>query len=217
MKRSIEEAKRAIEARSGLFPGVCQSRLRLRLPGPSGRSREHPPASLRAQTGNPRLFGPALLHRLLEEGTGGNGTGGGAGKGELRSGGLDHKRRGFCPGLCGPFAAGEEDVTPRGGPGSAGGPAGKGGDVRSGSRRAGGFLRECDRGKARRDGSAGTLPRAGMWSMAPRLRWPFRGILCGRKHSRRIWKSASRRTRASDSPTCRLFARFWALKPWRSF
>ena len=71
-----------------------------------------------------------------------------------------------------------------------------------------GLFRECARGKAERDGSTGAFQGTGTWSMALPLPWPSRGILPGLKHSRMIWKSASRRIRQSDSATCRRFARF---------
>ena len=74
-------------------------------------------------------------------------------------------QRGFCPGLFRSLATGKEDVTACGGPGSAGGPAGKGGSVRNRSSTVGSLFRECVRGKAERDGSTRAFkgPGCGVW------------------------------------------------------
>ncbi len=65
-EKSINAAKIAIGLDPDFAFGYAQSRLYLFLPGPPGRGREHPSASCPAKTGNPRFFGPPILHRVFK-------------------------------------------------------------------------------------------------------------------------------------------------------
>ena len=73
-EKSVEEAKKAIDLDPNFAIGYSILAFSYELPGAPGGSHERPPASLRAQAGNRRLFGPALRHRLFERRQGGNGT-----------------------------------------------------------------------------------------------------------------------------------------------
>src|ERR1017187_9918758 len=94
--------------RSRFCHRLCASCHEVSIPRPPGRSHEHPPASLRAQAGNPRLFGPALRHRLFKKRQGGNAIGSGSGPWKIRSGRLDFRPPGFCLGVFWPLARGPE-------------------------------------------------------------------------------------------------------------
>ena len=87
--------------------------------------------------------------------------------GQAKSGAEDwiSHQRGVCAGIFRSLATGKEHVTACGGLGSAGGPAGKGGYIRSRSSSVGGVFRECGRGKAKRDGSTRAFqgPGCGVW------------------------------------------------------
>ena len=157
----------------------------------------------------PELLGPAIRHRLPE----------GRSRPEWNAKRLGFEanpapedliadREGFVLAYSGHLEQATTDVAACGGLGSAGGPAGKGGSVSRPAPRCGTPFSEMPPrpGRARRP--HWSFQRTAMWSMAPPSPWLSRENLPARKHSPTIWNGDSRRTRQSDSFTCRRFARF---------
>ena len=146
---------------------------------------------------------------FLKGDTGGNGTGSGAGPGKIRSGRLDLRPRGFCPGIFRSLAAGQEAVAACGGLWLGRRPSGKErlcmkpgqrcGKPFSGMRprpkQSAAAALELSKDRDVEYGAAFALALVG-------------GFLPGSNARRMIWKSASRRIRRSDSATCRRFAHF---------
>ena len=209
-EKAVEEAKKVIELDPDFAFAYVASCLRLSVSLTAcEKPRTRLQQAVRAQTGNRLTFWSQRYDiAFLRGDQAGMEREVGSGAGKIRSGRLDFRPRGFCLGIFRPLAAGQEDVAACGGPGSAGGPAGKGGSVRNRSGLVGSLLRECAGGKAERDGglelskgrdveygAAFALALAG--DSSPAL-----------KHSRTIWKSAFRRILPSDSVTCRRFAHF---------
>ena len=208
--RAVEEARKTIELDPDFPIGYLPACLQLCSSSADLAEAENSPsAGLRAQTGNPEFFVQRYDIAFLKGDQAGMEREAALAQGKPGAEDWISDARGFCPGLFRSPADRREAMSRRAVDlaQQAGQPEG-----RLCSKPAAAlweaFFGNVPGGQAERDARRWSFQRIAMWSMALRLRWPSPGILPGRKRSRTIWKSASRRIRQSDSLTCRRFARF---------
>ena len=191
-EKAIEQGKRAI----ALDPDVPFGYVTLATAYQFVDRLEEAEATLspnvRAQTGDPGASGRELRSRLSERRQGGNGTGGRSESRKVRRGRLGGRSPRLRPGIRRPYAAGQEHVATRSGPGPAGGPAGDGGSVRNRSRGVGRLLREYSGGKAEARRQYWNFLKSRDVEYGAALRWRSRAILPSLKRSPMIWQTLPR-------------------------